>query len=268
MAKVLRALPDKISSDFFQAYYFCSIDKGEAENTGVIIDDGLFEIKFIKEKNISMVVRGHETKLPLTTMIGKIGVQSRIKVPERLNFLTIKIQPWASSFFLDENFDSITDISKNNRFPKIHQLHEKIFKTDNFTEQIEHVENYFLGDNLPDLSNYETTKRICNLIYSSNGNIKVADIIEKLPYSRQKINRLFFHQTKYSIKEFSLLTRLRAIMSHYVCSPEKSLTELSYEFGYFDQPHFIRDMKRLTGISPLKFTKSKNLFFQQLKKST
>jgi len=37
---------------------------------------------------------------------------------------------------------------------------------------------------------------------------------------------------------------------------EKSLTALAYDFGYFDQSHFIKDFKLFTGKTPSGFFKS------------
>lgn len=265
MAKVFKILPQKVPRDYFKAYYSCSINKEEAENTGVVINDGLFEIKFIKEQNIGIVAGGHYLKLPPITMFGRVNVPSKIIIPKQLNYFTIKIQPWAASSFYDNQEVFISEISKN-IFPGINQIHQSVFATDCFFKQVECVESFFL-DKLPLLKDYELSKQICNLIYERNGAINVSEIRAMFPYSRQKINRIFFQQVKYSIKEFAILIRLRAIMSRYMKAPGKSLTELSYEFGYFDQSHFIKDMKRITGVSPMEFSKTQNVFYQQLKKA-
>ncbi|MEM9835602.1 MAG: helix-turn-helix domain-containing protein [Bacteroidota bacterium] len=261
---VNRALPAKRFESIFREYYYCSLSEADHDNTGIVIDDGLFEIHFIKEKDIWLVVNGQQEKMPQINVIGKAGVPTRTIIPNRLTSFSIKIQPWAAFVFLEKNFSPLSELTEA-RFPNINRLHEQIFSTDNFATQVDYVETFFSPHNLPKLANHEITQQICQLIYREHGKVTISDIVAMLPYSRQKINRLFRQQTKYSIKEFAVLTRLRAIMSHYVKHPDKSLTELSYAFGYFDQSHFIRDMKRMTGVAPRNFSQTSNLFFEQLK---
>lgn len=261
--KALKQDPIQISKDIFKQYYYCCI---EQKNSGVIIDDGLFEFLFTKEKDIQVVSNGKKIALPQVCGIGKVEKPSRLLIPSKVTYFTIKIQPWAASFFFSKNQASIIDLSET-LYPDIDVLHDKIFTSNSFAEQIEYVEDFFLAQELPDLQTLEISKEICNYIYEKNGNIVIKDLLDKFPHSRQKLNQLFFDQTKNSIKEFAIQTRLRAIMAYHVNHPEETLTNITYKFGYFDQSHFIRDMKKITGITPAKFSNTSNLFFEQLTKS-
>jgi AraC-like DNA-binding protein len=54
-----------------------------------------------------------------------------------------------------------------------------------------------------------------------------------------------------SPRQFTSIVRLRYFIDRY--SPYSSLTTASYEAGYFDQSHFIKDFKQFTGETPRQF---------------
>ena len=50
------------------------------------------------------------------------------------------------------------------------------------------------------------------------------------------------------------MLRLKTAVAAY--RPGASLSQISLDAGYFDQSHFIRDFKSVTGESPIRFFKS------------
>ncbi|WP_109437003.1 helix-turn-helix domain-containing protein [Aquimarina sp. AU119] len=262
---VLKAYPTKTLKDIFKSYHFCSIEQQELQkNTGIVIEDGLFEFSFVKEKDILIKHNSAEIELPQAFGFGKLPKPYKLIIPSTLTYFTIKLQPWVSSFFFPKGIASITDLSET-LYSDIYSLHCEIFNSNSFEEQIKHAELFFSKQILPDVANTKISRYICNYIYQNNGNVIIRDMLSQFSYSRQKINQLFFDQTNNSIKEFALYTRLRAIMTYRTNNPQESLTNITYKFGYFDQSHFIKDMKKITGVTPSKFSKSKNFFYEQLK---
>jgi len=64
-----------------------------------------------------------------------------------------------------------------------------------------------------------------------------------------------------SPKALARAIRFESIRERLMFDPHANLTELAYEFGYTDQPHFIKDFKALTDKTPGEFV----LEMQQLK---
>ncbi|WP_394973831.1 hypothetical protein [uncultured Croceitalea sp.] len=95
--KVLKAYPTKTLKDIFKSYRFCSIKL--QKNTGLVIEDGLFEFSFVKEKDILIKHNSTEIELPQAFGFGKLPKPYKLIIPSTLTYFTIKLQPWVSSFF-------------------------------------------------------------------------------------------------------------------------------------------------------------------------
>jgi AraC-like DNA-binding protein len=61
-------------------------------------------------------------------------------------------------------------------------------------------------------------------------------------------------------KEYMRLSRLNAIQQYMRGTDSINLTELSYDKGFADQSHFIREFRSLTGSSPRGFLKERGQF--------
>jgi AraC-like DNA-binding protein len=66
----------------------------------------------------------------------------------------------------------------------------------------------------------------------------------------KKLERLFVPRMGVSVKKFSKIVRFHEV--HKVLSEEglENLSSKVLEKGYFDQAHFNRDFKKLTGLKP------------------
>ncbi|HZY36173.1 MAG TPA: helix-turn-helix domain-containing protein [Mucilaginibacter sp.] len=76
----------------------------------------------------------------------------------------------------------------------------------------------------------------------------VGDLAEKTNLSTRQFDRKFKEYAGFSPKTYLRLVRLNhAIKGH---KSNKSLTQIAYECGYYDQSHFIHDVKAFTGYHP------------------
>jgi len=76
----------------------------------------------------------------------------------------------------------------------------------------------------------------------------VSDLAETFNLSTRQFDRKFKEYAGFSPKTYLRLVRLNnAIKGH---NSDKSLTQIAYECGYYDQSHFIHDVKAFTGYHP------------------
>jgi len=103
----------------------------------------------------------------------------------------------------------------------------------------------------------ERKRKLFQLIYSSNGTLTVSELSDQVFWSSRQINRYFNKQFGLSLKAYSSIIRFRASFPHI-----KEGNLLPKE-GFVDQSHFIKEVKKLSGVSPKELSKNKNDRFIQ-----
>jgi len=62
-------------------------------------------------------------------------------------------------------------------------------------------------------------------------------------------------------KIFSRTTRFLHLCHHLKEYENKNMTQLTYDLGYYDQAHFIKDFRTFTGFTPKEFYEQNNICF-------
>ena len=84
-------------------------------------------------------------------------------------------------------------------------------------------------------------------IYNGTGG-NVNDLASRFALSTRQFDRKFKIYSGFSPKMYLRLTRLQSALKQY--GHNKSLTQIAYECGYYDQSHFIHDVRAFTGYHP------------------
>lgn len=96
-----------------------------------------------------------------------------------------------------------------------------------------------------------------DLVYNSKGEISVKEISEKLFWNSRQINRYFNQQFGLSLKTYCNILRFRASFHHI------KEGKLFPELDFADQSHFIKTIKKLSGVSPKELNRNQNDRFIQ-----
>lgn len=92
--------------------------------------------------------------------------------------------------------------------------------------------------------------KILDIIVMKKGIISLREICDNFHISVRTIQRKFMDEIGMSPKEYLQITRLNHALNLLKTNQYKNLTELSYLSGYYDQSHYIRDIRKMFGISP------------------
>lgn len=84
------------------------------------------------------------------------------------------------------------------------------------------------------------------------GIISIKEFCEDLQIHKSTLEKNFKQSTGYTPKEYARVIRFNFLLNRVLFS-QMNLTESSYEMGYFDQSHMIRDFKKITGTTPTDF---------------
>jgi len=110
--------------------------------------------------------------------------------------------------------------------------------------------NHYFKRLFSDKSVDELLLNTLELLHASHGNTLVSDCAKVLEVHPKKLERLFIKNIGVSVKKYSKIIRFFDI--HTVLEEEglENLTQKILDKGYFDQAHFNRDFKKLTGLTP------------------
>ncbi len=105
-----------------------------------------------------------------------------------------------------------------------------------------------------DLFDYnDTILHSIEQIRESCGRTSVKDIYSTLNVSKSKLEQHFNREVGLTPKEFCKIEKINFFINSYLDEPGQSLTELTYQCGYYDQSHLIKDFKYFLNTSPKKF---------------
>lgn len=103
----------------------------------------------------------------------------------------------------------------------------------------------------------ERKLRLFHLINLHQGEITVHELAEKAGWSERQINRYFNDKFGLSLKKYCNILRFRASFG------QIKEGKLFPELNFTDQAHFIREIKKFSGVTPKELTKNPNDRFIQ-----
>jgi AraC-like DNA-binding protein len=135
----------------------------------------------------------------------------------------------------------------------LREILERLSEAENNQRRIELIQSFLqerLTNNKPDA----LIGSALHLIRQHGGIIKIKDLANSLYISQDAFEKRFRTIVGSTPKQYASIIRLRHLITAY--PSYNSLTDASYEAGYFDQSHFIRDFRLFTGQTPGDFFRS------------
>jgi len=126
-------------------------------------------------------------------------------------------------------------------------LADKMMLAKGNTERLQLI-NHFLAYRLKQSERQEIVYAT-HQIYHLKGLANIRDLADECSLSHRQFERKFKEHIGFSAKSFARLVRFKSLINSYK-KGDSTLTKVAYDFGYYDQAHFIQDFKQFTGYSP------------------
>lgn len=233
--------PDSSIAGYIESFWKLKTPSGEPKNI-IVLPDGRIDIIFSSSdiQPFRAVLLGLETEASQTLM--EPG-RTMFAVSLRLLAVEYLLEDSVSSLLNDgrllpEGFWDITkeDLSDFDSFcSKITQKIQSLIKTPPDNRKL----------------------RLFDQIYALNGRFTVKELSETAGWSSRQINRYFSHQFGLPLKTYCSILRFRASFEHL------KEGKLFPEQDFADQAHFIRDVKKFSGVPPKELSQNKNDRFIQ-----
>ncbi|MGX5820593.1 helix-turn-helix domain-containing protein [Chitinophaga lutea] len=86
-------------------------------------------------------------------------------------------------------------------------------------------------------------------ILAAKGQVRINELASEICLSTRQFERKFKEYTGFTPKLFTRIIRFHGALDEYGAQ-DKSLTDIAYECGYFDQSHFIHEFREFSGYHP------------------
>lgn len=91
-------------------------------------------------------------------------------------------------------------------------------------------------------------------IHVAGGQLRIGELAASLHVSQDVFEKRFRRVAGLSAKQFAYIVKMKSVVEK--GRSGQTLAQLALDAGYFDQPHFNRDFKLFTGVTPTEFFKS------------
>jgi len=236
-----RALPDNSLSDFVKFFWHLTNYSAE-EKIVSILPDGYFDILFVSINNAPFIISlsGLGTK-PIECIIPKNAI-----------IFAISFKLLAAEYILKTNISSL--INKEKYLPNDFWDFEPSDLCDfkSFINKVTKKMIEIVNKNIDHRKHH-----LFDILYVSNGALTVEEISDTVHWSSRQINRYFKNRFGISLKAYCTILRYRASFEHIKDG------QLYPEEKYTDQAHFIREVRKYSGVTPKQLAVNKNDRFIQ-----
>ncbi|WP_170110661.1 AraC family transcriptional regulator [Flavilitoribacter nigricans] len=151
--------------------------------------------------------------------------------------------------FVDRNFDPEAIFGRSFRL-----LEEALVETKDWQARLDLIERYFLAMLHRNPSRRDRLfDHLLSSLEAGKGQLPIGELANKFNVSIKTLERKCLQHLGVSPKKYSRLVRLFQALSTDSPASGLNLTDIAYQNGYYDQMHFIKEVKHFTGMVPGNF---------------
>ncbi len=249
--------PNSSLTELIKCYWTLESPEEETPEKQVIIPDGCMEMIFHHGDLYKQYVKnGNGIIQPKCFVIGQLTQPLEIEPTGETGIFSVRFHPNGFLPFATIPIKEMENktFSLKKLFGKDGQeIKQKVLKAESTSGRIKLIEAFLLKR----LSDIQTIDRIVKstveTILTANGQLSIDELSKKKNINRRQLERKFSLAIGLSPKQLSKTIRLQAVLKMLLTKKFTSLTALAYQNEYYDQAHFIKDFKELTGFTPKEF---------------
>jgi AraC-like DNA-binding protein len=228
--------PDKQLSDFVDSFWFLR-NQSDADKDTIGLPDGLIDILLFKSATESFSI----------AQLGGLTQYEKAKISANSVIFCVSFKLLAVEYIFGENISDIVNSGKLLPAGFWGFTENDLLDFESFVEKATEKIKSLLPKEID-----ERKRKLFKLIYAAKGAITVKELSEKVFWSSRQINRYFNNQFGISLKVYCNILRFRASLEHIAKG------RLFPEENFFDQNHFIKEVKKFSGVIPKELSKNKN----------
>ena len=249
--------PNQDLNTIVKCYWTLDSQKGDIPEKQTIVPDGCMEMIFhCGDLYRQYTQNGKSILQPRCFVMGQLTRPLEIEPTGETGVFSVRFHPHGFLPFATIPIKEMenTAVSLERLFGNDgRDIELEILNAHTTTEKVKCIETFLLNR----LTDTETADRIVKstleTILTANGQLSIDELSKRTNINRRQLERKFSSTIGLSPKQLSKTIRLQATLKMLLNKKFTSLTALAYQNKYYDQAHFIKDFKELTGFTPKEF---------------
>ncbi|WP_422083811.1 DUF6597 domain-containing transcriptional factor [Ulvibacterium sp.] len=224
---------------------FWEFETSNKECIHEILPDGLFDLIFeIKNDRVSEI-----------SLTGVWIQQIQVSIPKNTKLIGVRFKLISAEYIFKQSIRELNNTKT--KLPKAFLGAENLpFRNfEDFSSSLIQKIQYGLK-NLKEIDDRKF--ELFKILYEQKGEITVKELSERIFWSSRQINRYFNDRFGFPLKTFCNILKCHSSFPHIANG------QLFPEKAYYDQAHFIKEVRRFTGATPKDLFHNKNDRFLQL----
>lgn len=241
--------------------------KSTTESTHKMIPYGCMDMVFIEKGSVYYLSdNGNEIKLDYSFFSGQITKPYFLKYSKKTRIIGFGFHPHTAHYITQSPSNHFTNqiISADDIFSASSSLNSLIKKKLNakltLKEKIINLQELIYSTIVLSVWEDEKVPYVIHCIKSminDKGIFNLQKASKKLGISERYVQLLFNQYIGISPTKYANIIKFLNCIK-YLKETDKSLLEICYKLEYYDQPHFINDFKRFSGMPPKKYINVKS----------
>ncbi|WP_161596857.1 helix-turn-helix transcriptional regulator [Chitinophaga vietnamensis] len=253
--KYCEIIPGDQLKPYVKCYYtFESYANVELDDT--VFPGGHMEIIFnLGEGKWQSSVNDTYYTTPPVELWGKLTQPLPVKSLGKHRMLGIRFHAHSAAYFLQDEIsqfnNQVADLRDLLGEP-VRTLHAQLLEAVSLDARIQLIEKFLLkrlAQQEGKMNHLAMIGQIIREMQQSDSQDHIESIAARYRLSSRYLRKLFLQYTGVSPKLYNKINRFQHSLQ-LITANRSSLTSITYDCGYFDQSHFIRDFKTFAGITP------------------
>jgi AraC-like DNA-binding protein len=182
----------------------------------------------------------------------------------KVGFIAVRFTAWGAYHFFGIPMKEVANGETALQFvwnTLAGEIEDRIASANANSQRIQIIQQYLLFQLAKNGKHDHAVDFCLNEISLAKGQLTIEELSNKTGISNRQLVRRFDNCVGLSPKEFARITKFINALNFINQFPGKSLTEVGYDCGYYDQAHFIRDFKEYSGLTPGEYLASGNTVY-------
>lgn len=256
----MQILPSKELLPFIKHYLFLESEGKKTIKHLRLFSDGTTGMAFSFKSNLISNIQNNELPeyLPASFVYGQISEFKNLYLVNDASLIIVVFQPAAINKLIGISAAELRDniIKTEDLFGwQGLNLQAKLFEQGNIRDKLKLLNRFFIklvakkafvNQALIDVS--------VNFIFKNKGTNSIGQLVKYTGYTERHIERIFNECIGLHPKRFGNIVKLHSFLKLLKDkSRQNNLTQISYEAGYSDQSHLIKEFRKYTGITPKEY---------------